>query len=180
MARTKTETLAFPVGDDAEADRAVRRIGQLENEIALGDARLRLESARLKATHERLTLRRTRELAERRKGLKAYCESNRARLTGNGKTKSVTFPAGTVGWRLTPFSIAIKGKAAVIARIKKGGDLLAAFLRQPDPEIDKEAMLKDSVSRKLARSIEGVTVKQKEEFFIKPAGMELANGGKPS
>ena len=180
MARTKTDTLAFPVANDAEADKAVRRIGQLEHKMALEDAQLRMQTAGLKARFEARNEVRKKELADRIKGLQAYCESNRLRLTESKKTKSVTFPAGTVGWRMTPFSVAIKGKAAVIARIKKGGDLLAAFLRQPEPVIDKGAMLKDSVSRKLARSIEGVTIGQKEEFFIKPAGMELANGGKPS
>ncbi len=96
---------------------------------------------------------------DRLKGLQAYCAAHRDRLAP--KKKSFAFPAGVIGWRLTPPAVSIKGVEAVIALIRKRR--LGRFLRRGKVTIDKEAMLKEP---DLAKKLDGVAISQVEEFYV--------------
>ena len=100
-------------------------------------------------------------------GVYAFAQSRQAELIGDGKKKSVDVPAGTFGWRLTPPAVSITGVEDVLERLKKMK--LQKFIRTKE-EIDKEAMLKD---QEQALKVEGVSIGQREEFFVKPTELKV-------
>jgi phage host-nuclease inhibitor protein Gam len=111
-------------------------------------------------------------------GLQTYCEANRDKLTGNGKKKSADIGAGEIGWRVTPPKIACRKLIDIIAAIT-GKRLGKKYLRRKI-EINKDAILEDcqkqgdqwALPEKL-QCIAGLSVKSKEEFYIKPHETEL-------
>ncbi|MGD9769827.1 MAG: host-nuclease inhibitor Gam family protein [Pseudolabrys sp.] len=175
MTKQKTKTPAANVRvpqTDEEAAAFVTDIGRAATEIDRLTANLQDDIAVLKANAAAEVadpLRRRNELVL---GLKMYCEANRARLTKNFSTKTITFPTGKVSWRSRKAAVTIKGKAAdVIERIKALA--LSQFIRTKE-EVDKEAMLKQA---ELASTISGVSIASAGEDFTvgDEAGAELAD-----
>lgn len=100
------------------------------------------------------------------KALYVYARDHRDKLTEGGKFKTVPFPTGTIGWRLSRVSVVLKDKVEeIIKRCKEAK--LRQFIRIKE-EIDKDAMLRE---KEKAVKIEGVTIKQRENFFIE-SGLE--------
>lgn len=147
------------------------QLGETERDIAVSQAALAESQADLKLKFEA----ELRPLKDRRarlhNAIQAYCEANRAELTGGGKRKSVKFAAGTISWRMTPLSVKLKGVDEVIRRLQGLG--LRGFLREKT-EVNKEAILADANSRALAAGIEGISIGQREEFVIEPLAEESA------
>ena len=100
-------------------------------------------------------------------GLFSFAEANRDKLTEDGKKKTVAVPTGSFGWRMTPPSVSISKAEEVVKRLKSLK--LERFIRIKE-EVDKEAMLKE---QEMAKTVSGVTISQHEEFFAKPAEVEL-------
>lgn len=153
-----TEPVAIPT-DDEEANNFVALILEASRGIAAQEAAMQTEIDAVKAKHE-LAIGALRQFHnDRLKGLQTYCVAHRERLTP--KKKSFNFPAGTIGWRMTPKSVVLKGVEDLIALIRKRR--LGRFLRKGKVTIDKEAMLKEQA---VAQKLDGVTIAQTEEFFV--------------
>lgn len=164
MAKTK-EVTAVKVSSVQEATARLQEIGSTERKITginkkLNDRIDKLKAAAIKVAQPLSD--RTLELVE---GLYEFAEANRAELTEGDKTKTITLPTGTLAWKKTPPAVHLKKVAEVIAAIKKLG-LGKKFLRTADPEVDKNAMLKEP---ELAKKITGVTITQDEQFIVKPS-----------
>ncbi len=107
-------------------------------------------------------------------GLFAFAQAHRPRLTDDEKRKTVDVATGKFGWRLTPPAVEVKGVADVIATLERLK--LTQFIRVKETkEVDREAILKDPDA---VAGIAGVSVTQREEFFVKPeqANAEIAQG----
>ncbi len=102
-------------------------------------------------------------------GIFIFAEHNRDVLTKAGKVKTVTTPMGVFGWRTTPPSIKFRTSVATILKTLSRMGLAKRFIRTKQ-EVDKTALLKNL---KTARLIKGITVRQFEEFFVKPDAVDL-------
>ncbi len=96
-------------------------------------------------------------------GLYAYAQGHRKDLTQDEKVKTVQLPTGAFSWRMSPKSVSITGEEAIIATLK--ALKLIRFIRTKET-VDKEAMLKE---QDIASSVQGVTIGQEENFYVKPA-----------
>ncbi|OBX05803.1 host-nuclease inhibitor protein Gam, partial [Gallibacterium salpingitidis] len=94
------------------------------------------------------------------KAIEIWCETNRAELTNNGKTKTGSFNTGEVQWRQRPPSVLIRKADDVLDRLRQLG--LTRFIRTKD-EVNKEAMLAEA---ELAATVTGVTIKKGVEDFV--------------
>ena len=153
-----SEPVAIPK-DDEEANNFIALILEASRGIAAQEANMQAAIENVKAEHEGPIAALRQFHNDRLKGLQTYCVAHRERLTP--KKKSFNFPAGTIGWRMTPKSVVLKGVEDLIALIRKRR--LSRFLRRGKVTIDKEAMLKES---DVAGKLEGVTISQTEEFFV--------------
>jgi phage host-nuclease inhibitor protein Gam len=175
MTRTKTKTKAPAIAVPqtyAEADAALARHGLLARELAAIETRMKARLAATKAAFEADAKPLQDEQIAVFEGLQAWASANRSRLTDDGKSKSVSLAAGTVGWRMRPPSVTLRRGVAIDEFVQRIRELrLFRFLRTK-VELDKEAMLKDPDA---AERIEGVTVGSKgEEFFVEPFAPDLA------
>jgi phage host-nuclease inhibitor protein Gam len=94
-----------------------------------------------------------------------FAQENKIALTNHNRIRTVKLLTGKFGWRESPSSIHITNKKTVMESIQKLG--LKNFIRY-EPEIDKEAMLKEP---DVAKTINGVSIKKPEMFFIKPTSI---------
>lgn len=166
--KVKTDALTVPQ-DDAQCAHDIARIGHLQRRIekqkAAADAQLAniakaLEDARQPVIDEIDLLQR---------GVSAYCEANRERLTASGKRKFFDFATGRISWRVKPPRVALKNVADVIARLKAAK--LGGFLRTK-VEVNKDAIL--AAPAKVS-DIEGITiVSGEEEFIVDPADLHVS------
>ncbi len=165
MPRKKTtKKPVVPAPQDLnEAADFVRRIGEAERAIELANNEMNAKLEEVKQPFVEQVDQHQQQLALLVEGLYAYAQGNRTVLTNDGKKKTVTLPTGTFSWRMTPKAVSIKGKDALIAKLK---DLkLDRFIRTKE-EVDKEAMLKEE---EVAAAVDGVTIEQREEFVVKPS-----------
>lgn len=89
------------VKDLVDADWALRRLGELEKEVADNK---RIEAAdilRVKARTAKLNATAARGVAFFESHLRAYADAHRAELLGSGKKKSRSLQHGSIGWRKT-------------------------------------------------------------------------------
>lgn len=170
MAKTKTRGANLPVPQSRdEAAAALRRIGDLNREVARIELDLNDQIAALKETAERTADPLKEEAKARTEGLKVWAEANRDQLTGGGKTKTADLGTGRISWRLRPPSVRVTGSDRVIEAIKKLG--FAAFLRTRE-EVNKEALLADPDK---ARLIAGISIgSEGEDFIVEPFEAEIS------
>lgn len=103
------------------------------------------------------------EIEAVQRAVQSYAETNRDKLTNGGKTKTVPFTTGEIGWRQRPPSVSVRAADAVIETLKKLG--FARFVRTKE-EVNKEAILAEPDA---ARGIAGLTVNSGiEDFFVVP------------
>lgn len=148
------------LGDLMRARAACR--ARAETEIAALQAQVAEEDAPLAEREAALT-----------EGLRIWAEANRARLTQDGKTKTVKLTTGTVAWRnLPPKVVVARGqKEAVIAALAAAG--LEGFLRRK-VDINKEAILEAPFAA--AAAAPGLEVASGgEEFIAAPDRMGAAS-----
>lgn len=105
----------------------------------------------------------TGEIEAVQKAVQSYCEANRDRITNGGKTKTVPYTTGEIGWRQRPPSVGVRAAETVIETLKKLG--LGKFVRTKE-EVNKEAILAEPDA---ARGIAGLTINSGvEDFFVVP------------
>ena len=107
------------------------------------------------------------KISELVEGLFAFAEGHRNELTDGGKRKTVEVPTGTFGWRMTPPAVSLRAVKSVLKSLKSLK--LKRFIRTKE-EVDKEAMLKEPET---AKTVQGVSISQHEEFVAKPAVLEV-------
>jgi phage host-nuclease inhibitor protein Gam len=96
----------------------------------------------------------------------AYAEAHRDELLSSGR-KSVTIPAGIIGWRISNPAIDLTGdETEIILRLEAMG--CQRFLRETI-EIDKAALLAEPEA---ARTIDGIAIRQEEALYFKPLDVE--------
>lgn len=168
-ARNKTAAIAVPVPDDDDGcDDFIRLIGDAQAARDKLQADLDTEVRAVKARYEALQKPHVAEIESLSQGVHIYCTAHRKRLTGDGKTKTFTFGAGAISWRMRPARVNLRGVEKVLAFLMADRKL-ARFLRVKT-EIDKEALLKEPEA---AAAIPGVSIGQGEDFVIKPLETKL-------
>lgn len=169
MAKAKTKGANLPVPQSREdAAEALRRIGELNRDVARIELDLSDEVAALKQNAEDKAEPMRQQSAALTEGLKVWAEANREALTG-GKTKTADLGTGKISWRFRPASVRISRADAVIETLKKLG--LGRFIRTKE-EPNREAMLADPDT---ARAVAGVSIgSEGEDFIVEPFEAELA------
>ncbi len=150
------------ISDTITAGHAIGVIGDLQREIDVITAQLneRVEELKKKAEEKIVPLREC--VMDQFGALYTYAEGDRSTLTEGGVRKTIEFPAGKFGWRMSPPAVSIRNKEKVLEILKGLG--LERFIRIVE-EPDKEAMLKE---RDVAETVRGVKFVQEELFFVKP------------
>lgn len=162
MARAQKKQ--FPLATIEEAAECERQIGDIirqirENEVSRDEELVRVAR---EADEKIMALQRQAFVLGRK--LHAYAEKERGALTENGKRKVVALgTAGIVQWYRTPAALSAKNPETIIAYLEEAG--LTRFIRTKK-ELDRETMLKE---QEAAVTIPGVTITQRDKFFIRPA-----------
>lgn len=171
MARLKSKTAAETVAaprNPTEAAALVAKIGEAMRERLLIQAALseEVELARRKA--EELIRPHADAIAGMTRSVQLWAEANRAALTQDGKSKTITLITGKISWRARPPSVRIRDAAAVLAALAEAG--LERFIRTRH-EPNREAMLAEP---EVAVTVPGVTIgSEGEEFSVEPAEASL-------
>jgi phage host-nuclease inhibitor protein Gam len=150
-----------------EAARFIAEIGAAKRAIEREEGLLAQRIDRLKERSREVVAPSEKRIAELFSGLYAFAEAHRKELTEDGKRKTAVFPTGELGWRFTPPAVSIRGVEKVLEQLKTLG--LNRFIRTKE-EIDRDAMLRESDT---AGKLKGVTIKKREEFFVKPVAVKL-------
>lgn len=171
--RSKAAAIGFVPQTRVEVTGAIRLIGEARRARARIQADMDEAIAAVRERYEEEALVHLREIERLSTGVQTWCEAHRAELTEGGKRKTALFASGAVTWRVTPPKCSIKGAEAVLARLVEIDSGLDRFVRIK-AEINREALLAEPET---ARTIEGVTITQIEEFAIEPHEAELAEAG---
>jgi len=168
VTKSKAAELIIPQTDD-EARRMVARLGDQARRVAEQAelTRQQIESLRgqLKAFSETID----QESALLHKALQVYFEAHAERLTEGGKRRSVDWPEGQLGHRLS------KPKVKLLLDEDSVVDLLDArgldHLLRTRIEIEKPALLAALLNAE-AEVLDLAEVVQREEFFVAPAAAD--------
>jgi phage host-nuclease inhibitor protein Gam len=160
MKITSTEALDAAVADVVRL-KIQHTAAQAEMDAALAAIQKR-HQARLQALAD--------QIAAREATIRDYCEAHRAELFAEKKSRET--PLAWIGFELTPPRVETPSRrikwADVIARLQKlpWG---AAYLRFPEPRLDKEALLadRDRLTEE-QRAAAGIRFVQDEQFFLRP------------
>jgi phage host-nuclease inhibitor protein Gam len=151
--------------DAAVADVVRTRIRLTEATAAL---EARLAEIQKRAEPELAALRE--EIAVREAAIRDYCEAHRAELFADKKSRETNL--AVYGYELTPPRVETASRrlkwSDVIERLKRlpWGQ---AYLRIPEPRLDKEALLADRERLNQEQLIAaGLRFAQDEQFFIRP------------
>ncbi len=168
MATTKLKVRApiIPASRDEVAS-AIYEIGLRQRERQHIEATMNDELAAIRAKHEAKAQVHAEEIKRLATGVQIYCETHREELLGVERTKTVKLATGEIRWRMRPPSVSIKGVDTVIEALERLG--LARFVRVKK-EVNKDAILAEVEA---VQGIKGITVKQGEDFIIRPHETEL-------
>jgi len=166
--RIKTQALPTPQTRE-EAEALLLRIGALQNAARRIEADMNDALASLKAQCETEAQPINQEMQEKFQALHAWAEAHRETILKGG-AKTAKLATGEVSWRKTPPKVGLRGQDKIVETLKNLG--LTQFLRTKE-EVNKEAVLADEESRKLASGVSGITITQREEFIAKPFETEL-------
>lgn len=161
----KAEREPMIPGSREEAGEFVRRIGNLKRRISSAISEAEAKIAEIQKTAADATDGPSQEIQDLLEGLFFFFETNSPELTEDGSRRSVNLGTGTIGERLSPWKVELKGVEEVLEELHKIG--LSRFIRQKE-EVNKEAMLATEEDRKLAATVKGVSVVREDTFFVKP------------
>lgn len=154
----------------AALETVVADVVKLKLEHAQETAVMEQEIADVQKRHQENLLGMTRQIEAREAGVFVYCQKNRAALFP--EKKSLDLLLATVGFELTPPRVEkISGKDTFtkIGLRLENLDWGAAYVRYPDPEVNKERILADRARLKPEQLQEaGLRIEQDENFFIRP------------
>jgi phage host-nuclease inhibitor protein Gam len=156
-----------PIASREEADTVIREIGTLLRAKNQFEATLEEKVAELKAETSAAVKPIADTLAAKLDALHAWAEANRAELLKDG-ARSVAFPQGRLGWRWNPAAVRLSGdEAEIVATLER---LALGDLVRVAKAVNKEAILE---APERVEGIAGIKVAQSEQFWVKPAEIEV-------
>jgi phage host-nuclease inhibitor protein Gam len=168
---TKKEKSTPPIIVSREAmESVVADVVRLKLERAGRQAIMEGQIASLTKKHEPGILELDKEIERKEAGVYLFCTAHRATLFP--KVKSIETLLATVGFELTPHSVEKRRKGdtwPTIAKRLLGLDWGKAYVREADPEVDKNALKNDRTKfTEEQLAIAGIKIEQDEIFFIRP------------
>ena len=151
-------------------DSVVADIVKLKLEHTEATAAMEQEIAEVQKRHQDRLLNIARQIDSKEAGVFVYCQKNRAALFP--EKKSLDCLLAVIGFELTPPRVdKISGKDTFgkIGLRLENLDWGAAYVRYPDPEVNREKILADRATlppEKLREA--GLKIDQDENFFIRP------------
>jgi phage host-nuclease inhibitor protein Gam len=146
-----------------EVASGIEEIGLKQRERTVLETRMNDEIAAIQSRYAELAAPINERLDVLQTGVAIWCESHRDELTENGKIKTHDFPTGQVKWRLTPWSVTLRGVDEILKALRRLK--LTKYIRTKY-EINKQALLEDR--EKGVKLPTGITFNQSEEFIIVP------------
>jgi len=128
------------------------------------------EAAELEQRHQRTISNLLDEIADFEAGIQDYCIAHRAALFTSKKSRETNL--AEFGFELTPPRVETAGKKVkwkdVVGRLLRLS-WAAAYVRQPEPQPDKQALLADREKLSPEQCLAaGIRFCQDEQFFIRP------------
>jgi phage host-nuclease inhibitor protein Gam len=158
------------ISSRAALQAVVADVVKLKIEQTQATAAMEQEIAEVQKRHQENLIGLGRQIEAREAGVFVYCQKNRFALFP--EKKSLDLLLATVGFELTPPRVdKIRGKDTFgkIGLRLENLDWGAAYVRYPDPEVNKEKILADRAKLKPEQLEEaGLTIEQDENFFIRP------------
>jgi phage host-nuclease inhibitor protein Gam len=158
------------IGSRAALEAVVADVVKLKLEHTQATASMEQEIADVQKKHQENLLGLARQIEAREAGVFVYCQKNRAVLFP--EKKSLDLLLATVGFELTPPRVEkLNGKDTFgkIGLRLEGLDWGGAYVRYPDPEVNKEKILADRAQLKAEQLQEaGLKIDQDENFFLRP------------
>ena len=168
MKRQKLEPCI--ISSRAALETVVADIVKLKLEHTHATALMEQEIAAIQKRHQENLLGIGRQIEAREAGVFVYCQKNRGVLFP--EKKSIDLILATVGFELTPprvDKISARDNFGKIGLRLENLDWGAAYVRYPDPEVNKEKILADRAQLKPEQLKEaGLFIDQDENFFIRP------------
>lgn len=106
-------------------------------------------------------------IADLVEGLYRYGTDHRDELTNNGRRKSIKLPTGIYGWKLSKPRLEVQDQSSVVSWLERRE--LEEYLKR-SVELRRHELLK---APDLVKQLDGVAIVQEEEFFVKPAEIEV-------
>lgn len=158
------------ISSRAALETVVADIVRLKLEHAQATATMEQEIADVQKRHQENLLAVARQIEAREAGVFVYCQKNRTLLFP--EKKSLNLLLATVGFEMTPPRVEkLNGKDTFgkIGLRLENLDWGAAYVRYPDPEVNKEKILADRAQLKPEQLQEaGLKIEQDENFFLRP------------
>lgn len=146
----------------------IRHIGDKNREVLRLQAKMNDEVAAITNGYTKSINGLKQEIEQMTGAVQIWCEANRVKLLEKG-LKTANLITGEVSWRIRPPSVNIRGKEAVIEKLKSLG--LTQFIRTKE-EPNKEAILEDVQA---VKDVKGITiVSGVEDFIINPFEVDVA------
>jgi phage host-nuclease inhibitor protein Gam len=166
--RIKAKAQADVPQNNGEAAADIKRIGELQRDLARTQADMNDAIAKITAQYQPHIEKTSNDLKRLQEGVQAYCEAHRSELTSDGKVKTANLVTGEVQWRQRPPSVSVRGVDAVIEALKRLG--LGRFVRTKE-EVNKEAILNE---QEAVKGVAGISiVSGVEDFVITPFEQEV-------
>lgn len=170
MAKTKKIKAAASVAacqSKAQVQDFIRSIGDKNRELSRLEASMNDAIAEITNDYAGKINPLKLEIEQLTSAVQIWCEANRVALLDKGG-KTANLITGEVSWRLRPPSVNIRGKDAVIDKLKQLG--LTQFIRTKE-EPNKEAILEDIGA---VKDVKGITIVNGiEDFIINPFEVEV-------
>ncbi len=157
------------INSRAALDAVVADVVNLKLQHTQATAAMEREIADVQKRHQEMLLGIARQIEAREAGVFVYCQKNRATLFP--EKKSLDCLLATIGFELTPprvEKINSKDTFGKIGLRLENLDWGTAYVRYPDPEVNKEMILqhRETLGDKLKEA--GLRVEQDENFYIRP------------
>jgi phage host-nuclease inhibitor protein Gam len=158
------------IGSRAGLEAVVADVVKLKLEQIQAATAMEQEIADVQKRHQENLLGVARQIEAREAGIFVYCQKNRAALFP--EKKSLDLLLATVGFEMTPPRVEKLSGKDTFGKIGLRLENLewgAAYVRYPDPEVNKEKLLADRSQLKPEQLQEaGLKIEQDENFFIRP------------
>lgn len=148
----------------------VADVVKLKLEHTLASASMERELADVQKRHQDSLLSLARQIEVKEAAVFVYCQKHRAELFP--ERKSLDLLLASVGFETTPPRVEKINNKDTFGRIGlrlESLDWGAAYVRYPDPEVNKERLLADRAKLRPEQLQEaGIKIEQDENFFIRP------------
>lgn len=167
--KKKDKVIAVALTSREAMEAAVADIVQLKLQFAARNAAMEAEIAEVQKRHQDGILEVAKQIEVKEASVYTYCQRHRAELFVD--KKSIDLLLAEVGFELTPHRVEKKSKDTwpTIARRLESLDWGQQFVRDGDPEVNKQALLsaRESLSEEQLKEA-GIRFEQDENFFIRP------------